>query len=70
LARLGLGVALVAAGMTLVPRPAGLVIAALGLVPLAAGAFNLCPVAPLWGGHFFGAEYCATKKGEDERLTG
>ncbi len=63
LARLGLGVMLIASGIALVPRPAGLVVAALGLVPLAAGTFNLCPVAPLWGGHFFGSQYCAVKKG-------
>jgi membrane-associated protease RseP (regulator of RpoE activity) len=49
--------------MALVPRPVGLVVAVFGLVPLTAGAFNLCPVAPLWGGHFFGSQYCATNKG-------
>ena len=69
MARLGLGVTLVAAGIALVPRPAGLVMAALGLVPLAAGTFNLCPVAPLWGGHFFGAKYCATNKAKGSGLT-
>ena len=40
LARFGLGIALVAIGLTLVSRPAGLAIAVLGLVPIAAGAFN------------------------------
>jgi membrane-associated protease RseP (regulator of RpoE activity) len=61
-ARLGLGIALVAVGLAAVPRPAGLAVAAFGLVPIAAGVFNLCPVAPLWGGHFFGARYCPAKK--------
>ncbi len=61
LTRLGFGIALVAVGLALVPRPAGLVIAGFGLVPIAAGAFNLCPVAPLWGGHFFGSQYGAAK---------
>jgi Zn-dependent protease len=60
--RLGLGIALVAVGLTLVPQPAGLAVAAFGLVPIAAGVFNLCPVAPLWGGHFFGSQYCPARK--------
>jgi len=59
LARLGLGIALVAVGLAVVPRPAGLAVALFGLVPIAAGVFNLCPIAPLWGGHFFGSRYCA-----------
>ena len=62
LARLGFGIAIVIAGLTLVPAPAGFVIAALGVVPIAAGAFNLCPIAPLWGGHFFGSRYCPHRK--------
>lgn len=62
LVRLGFGIALVAVGLTLVPLPAGLAIAAFGLVPIAAGMFNLCPVAPLWGGHFLGSQYCAVKR--------
>jgi Zn-dependent protease len=65
LARLGMGATLVAGGLTVLPRPVGLVVAVFGLVPLAAGALNLCPVAPLWGGHFFGSQYCAAKKGGD-----
>jgi Zn-dependent protease len=62
LARLALGIALMAIGLTVVPRPAAFVIAALGVVPIAAGVFNLCPVAPLCGGHFLGSRYCAMKK--------
>ena len=62
LIRLGFGIALIAVGLTLVPRPAGLAIAVFGLVPIVAGAFNLCPIAPLWGGHFFGSQYCAPKR--------
>jgi Zn-dependent protease len=60
LARLGLGAVLIAGGLTAIPRPAGLIVAVLGMVPLAAGAFNLCPVAPMWGGHFLGSRYCAS----------
>ena len=61
LARLGLGIVLVATGIMLIPQPAGFVVAAFGVVPIAAGVFNLCPVAPLWGGHFFGSQYCRSK---------
>jgi hypothetical protein len=57
LTRLGMGVAFITAGLTLAPAPAGKAIAAFGLVPIAAGALDLCPVAPLWGGHFRGAKY-------------
>jgi len=57
-ARLGLGAGLIGTGL-LVGPPAGIAIAAFGLVPVAAGVFNLCPVAPLWGGHFRGSAYCA-----------
>jgi len=35
--------------------------AVFGLLPIATGAFNLCPVAPAWGGHFLGAKYCGVK---------
>jgi membrane-associated protease RseP (regulator of RpoE activity) len=60
--RLAFGAGLVAAGPAVVPWPAGLALAAFGLVPIAAGVFNLCPVAPLWGGHFVGSRYCPSKK--------
>ncbi|TAK66319.1 MAG: DUF2892 domain-containing protein, partial [Dehalococcoidia bacterium] len=60
--RLAFGAGLVAAGLTVVPWPVGLAVAVFGLVPIAAGVFNLCPVAPLWGGHFLGSQYCASKK--------
>ena len=67
LARVGLGIGLVLAGLVAIPQPAGLMVAAFGVVPIAAGAFNLCPVAPLWGGHFQGARYCPSRRvGIDE----
>jgi hypothetical protein len=61
LARIALGLALIAVGLSLVGGTAGWAIAAFGLVPIAAGVFGLCPVAPLWGGHFVGAKYCARR---------
>jgi membrane-associated protease RseP (regulator of RpoE activity) len=57
LVRIGIGVTIIALSLLLLDGPARLV-ALLGLVPIAAGVFNLCPVAPLWGGHFIGAKYC------------
>ena len=60
-ARIALGVALIMIGGFVLPRPAGLALAAFGLVPIAAGVFNFCPVAPIWGGHFIGAKYCPAK---------
>ncbi|MGK2965139.1 MAG: YgaP family membrane protein [Tepidiformaceae bacterium] len=59
LARVSAGTALIALGLLVTPWPAGLAISAAGLIPLSTGLFNLCPVAPLWGGHFLGARYCA-----------
>ncbi len=60
-ARVALGVTVITTGVLLVPWPAGLALAAAGIVPIAAGVFNLCPVAPLWGGHFIGSRYCGSK---------
>ncbi len=48
-----LGAGMIAVGLAVLPKPAGLAVATLGIVPIAAGAFNLCPIAPLWGGHLF-----------------
>lgn len=62
LARITLGVTIILAGLFAVGGGAGLAVAAFGLVPIATGAFNLCPVAPAWGGHFFGVKYCAPRK--------
>lgn len=62
LARLSLGIAIVTIGLAVVPPPIGLILATFGIVPIAAGVFNLCPVAPLWGGHFVGARYCPAKR--------
>lgn len=56
--RFGIGATLVAVGVFVGP-PAGYAVAGFALLPIASGAFNLCPVAPLWGGHFLGSKYCA-----------
>ena len=55
LARLVAGVGLVAWGYTQRGTATGLVFMAVGLVPLAAGAFNLCLISALLGGPISGA---------------
>ena len=60
LVRIAIGVAIITLAFLLLHGPAQL-IALVGLVPIAAGVFNFCPVAPLWGGHFIGARYCGRR---------
>lgn len=48
------GVTLIAGGLARRDR-AGLLAAAVGLVPLSAGAFDLCLLSPLFGGPVAGA---------------
>lgn len=62
LLRAGFGATIAGTGFFVVGGTAGIAIAALGLVPIVAGSINLCPVAPLWGGHFFGTKYCSRTK--------
>lgn len=59
--RVAIGATIIGTGLTLIPSPAGWFVAAFGLLPVATGVFNLCPVAPAWGGHFIGANYCAAR---------
>jgi len=60
LARVALGVTITTLSLLFLNGSARLV-ALTGLVPIAAGVLNLCPVAPLWGGHFIGSKYCAKR---------
>jgi hypothetical protein len=48
-ARIVAGAAIIAVGLAGVGGGAGVVIAIIGLVPLAAGIFNFCLFAPLFG---------------------
>jgi membrane-associated protease RseP (regulator of RpoE activity) len=59
LIRLGIGITVITLAVLVLDGLARYVVAAFGLVPIAAGVFNLCPVAPLWGGHFLGSLYCS-----------
>lgn len=55
LLRIALGIALIIIGL-LVGGPAGWVIAVIGLVPIAAGAANVCLIGPVIGAPFKGSE--------------
>ena len=51
------GVAIILTALLFLNGTLALAVAALGLIPIIAGVLGLCPVAPLWGGHFIGAKY-------------
>ena len=55
LTRIVAGVALIAGGLLAVGGTAGIALAAIGLVPLLAGAFDVCLFSALFGGPFSGA---------------
>jgi hypothetical protein len=55
-ARIVAGLALIAVGLMMMGGTAGIVVAVIGLVPLAAGLFDFCLFAPLFGSPFNGAE--------------
>ena len=50
------GIVLVALGLLVVKETTGLIIAAIGLVPLLAGVFDVCLFAPLFGNPFSGKQ--------------
>jgi len=49
LLRIVAGIALIVVGLVVVEDTAGIVIAVVGLVPLAAGLFDFCLIGPLLG---------------------
>ncbi len=53
--RIVAGVALIAGGLLAVGGAAGIIMAAVGLVPLLAGAFDVCVFSALFGGPLSGA---------------
>jgi membrane-associated protease RseP (regulator of RpoE activity) len=61
LVRVAFGASLLGAGLFVISPPIGLAVGAFGLLPIASGTLNLCPVAPFWGGHFLGARYCSVR---------
>lgn len=56
IARVVAGIALILVGLLVVGEVAGYVVAAVGLVPLLAGAFDVCVFSRLFGGPFKGEE--------------
>jgi hypothetical protein len=56
LVRIGAGIALIAVGLLVVGDVAGLLIAAVGLVPLLAGTIDICIFSRLFGGPLAGAD--------------
>lgn len=56
LVRIGAGSALIALGLLVVGGVAGLVVAAIGLVPLLAGAMDICIFSRLFGGPLAGPD--------------
>ena len=55
IARLVAGIGLIAWGYTLRDNSTGIILMVVGLVPLAAGAFDLCLISALLGGPIGGA---------------
>ena len=56
LARIALGLALLAVGLAVVGGTAGTVIAIFSAVPIASGVTGFCPLGPLFGVDFRGRE--------------
>jgi hypothetical protein len=56
LLRITAGVVLIALGLMVLQGAGGLILAVVGLVPLLAGALDVCIFAPLFGASFYGAE--------------
>jgi len=50
------GVILIAVGLLLIEPPGGYIVAVIGLIPLAAGVFDFCLLAPLFGMAFKGED--------------
>jgi hypothetical protein len=53
--RIVAGIVLIAAGLLAIGGTVGIIVAVIGLVPLAAGAFDVCIFSRLFGGPFAGS---------------
>jgi len=60
--RIAAGIILIAVGLAVVGGIGGIVLAVVGLVPLLAGAFDVCLFAPLFGAPLKGADVRARAK--------
>ena len=54
LARIVLGIALIVLGVLVIEGTGGIAVAAVGIVPILAGVFNVCLIAPIVRGPFSG----------------
>lgn len=54
--RIVAGIALILVGLLVVEGTAGFILAIVGLVPLLAGAFDVCVISRLFGGPFQGSQ--------------
>ena len=61
IARIVAGIALIVIGLLVMDGTGGIIVAVIGLVPLAAGVFDFCVFAPLFGNPFSGKEIRAGK---------
>jgi hypothetical protein len=59
--RIVVGILLIAIGLWAVKGTAGIILAIIGLVPLAAGVFDFCLIAPLFGAPFSGSKIRGAK---------
>ncbi len=48
------GMALIALGLLVIKDTAGIIVAVIGVLPILAGVFNFCMIAPLIGAPFSG----------------
>jgi len=56
LVRIIAGIVLVLVGLLVVKDTGGIIIAIIGLLPILAGVFNVCLIAPILGAPFSGKE--------------
>lgn len=54
--RIVAGIALIALGILAIDGIGGIIVAVIGLVPLAAGVFDLCLIAPVFGAPLMGKD--------------
>lgn len=54
LARIIAGIILIALGLFVLEDTVGLIVAVIGIAPVAAGVFNVCLIAPIIGAPFSG----------------
>jgi len=59
--RIVVGIGLIALGLFVIEGGVGYVLAAVGLIPLLAGLFDVCVFSKLFGGPFKGSEIRAAK---------